>query len=217
MSLDSHSSARSSVSDWINSLKRGSDDASRKIWQRYVEQLVRAADRCLKDMPRRTVDGDDIAQEAFSGFFRGVQENRFAKLEDRDDLWQLLIALADRRAMDHMRRELGPQRGKGQTRGDSVMEHSGIRSGSGTVGFDNLAGPPITPESSEALIRLIQQSFPELADEELQRIALDRTANYSIAEIAQRHGIALRSAERKLKLIRQIIERAAGGATRHPS
>jgi DNA-directed RNA polymerase specialized sigma24 family protein len=213
MSFDSPSSAPSSVTDWIESLKRGSDDASRKIWQRYVEQLVRAADRHLKDMPRRTVDGEDIAQEAFSGFFRGVQENRLSKLEDRDDLWQVLIALADRRAMDHMRRELGPQRGQGRTRGDSAMEQSGIPSASGTMGFDNLAGPAITPESSEALIRLIQQSFPELADEELQQIALDRTANYSIAEIARRHGIAPRSAERKLKLIRHIIERAAQDRT----
>jgi len=203
------SSDGSSVTDWIDSLKRGSDDASRKIWQRYVEQLVRAADRHLKDMPRRMVDRDDIAQEAFTGFFRGVQENRFSKLEDRDDLWQLLIALADRRARDHMRRELGPQRGKGRTRGDSAMEQTGNRSASEMIGFDNVAAPPITPESSEELIRLIQLAFPELADEELQRIALDRISNYSIAEIARRHGIALRSAERKLKLIRQIIEQAA--------
>src|SRR5260221_7651602 len=108
----------SSVTEWIDELKNGGADASAKIWRRYVEQLVREADRRLKNMPRRSVEGDDIAQEAFAAFFRGVEMNHFSKLEDRQDLWQLLIMLADRRAKDHMRRQLGPQRGLGQVRGD---------------------------------------------------------------------------------------------------
>ncbi|MSR58477.1 MAG: RNA polymerase subunit sigma-70 [Planctomycetaceae bacterium] len=209
MGHDSASSARSTVSDWLESLKRGSDDASLKIWQRYVEQLVREADRRLKNLPRRAVDGEDIAQEAFAGFFRGVAANQFSKLDDRHDLWQLLITLADRRAIDHMRRELGPERGAGRVRGGSALEPPANRSGSGPAGLDKHAAPPVTPESADALIRLIQRSFPELADEELQRIVLDRAANYSVAEIAQRHGITLRTTERKLDLIRQILERAA--------
>lgn len=209
MSHDPPSSARSSVTDWIESLKRGSDDATAKIWQRYVEQLVREADRRLKDLPRRAVDGEDIAQEAFDGFFRGVREDRFSKLEDRHDLWQLLVTLADRRATDRLRRELAARHGKGHIRGDSAIGPQPDRSGSGAPGFDNVVAPLVTPESAEALIWLIQRSFPELADEELQQIALDRAANYSVAEIAERHGLALRTTERKLELIREILERAA--------
>src|SRR5262245_52849568 len=115
MSRESPSRWRSSVTEWIECLKRGScNDAACKIWQRYVEQLVREADRRLKNMPRRCVDGEDIAQEAFEAFFRGVRENRFSKLDDRDDLWQLLIMLADRRAHDFMRRELAERRGDGR-------------------------------------------------------------------------------------------------------
>lgn len=209
MSDDSNDSDHSSVTEWIGSLKRGGDDASAKIWQRYVEQLVREADRRLKNMPRRAVAGDDVAQEAFAAFFRGVEKNRFLKLEDRHDLWQVLIMLADRRAKDHLRRHLGPQRGEGQVRGDSVMRSAEDPSASVAAGFDNLAAPPVAPESAEALIRLIQRSFPELADEELQKIALDRAANYSVAEIAQRRGMSLRTAERKLELICRILTRAA--------
>jgi DNA-directed RNA polymerase specialized sigma24 family protein len=208
MSDDAPLSTQSSVTDWIAGLKRGADDASRKIWHRYVEQLVREADRRLKIMPRRVAAGDDIAQEAFAAFFRGVESNRFLRLEDRHDLWQVLIMLADRRAKDHIRRQLGPQRGAGQVRGDSVLEPPADRSVSGAAGFDIIAAPPVTPESAEALIRLIQRSFPELADEQLQRIALDRVANYSVQEIARRHGIGLRTAERKLELICQILKRS---------
>src|SRR5262245_26561831 len=106
MSHDLHLSARSSVTDWIKGLKDGQADAESKIWHRYVEQLIGDAHRRLKNLPRRVVEGEDIAQEAFAGFFRGVQEHRFSKLDDRHDLWQLLIMLVDRRAKDHLRREL---------------------------------------------------------------------------------------------------------------
>ena len=209
MSHDSPSSARSSVSDWIDSLKRGSDDASLKIWRRYVEQLVREADRRLKNLPRRAADGEDIAQQAFAAFFRGVAANRFSKLDDRNDLWQLLVMLAGRRANDHLRHELGPEHGGGRVRGDSALEQPADRSGSGAVGFDNVAAPPVTPESAEALIRLIQRTFPALDDEELQQIVLDRASNYTHVEIAERRGTSLRTIERKLALIRQIVERSA--------
>jgi len=174
--------------------------------------VVREADRRLKNLPRRAVDGEDIAQQAFAAFFRGVAANRFSQLEDRHDLWQVLVMLADRRANDHLRHELGPEHGGGRVRGDSALERQGDRSGSGAAGFDNIAAPPVTSESADALIQLIQRTFPELADEELQQIVLDRAANYSVAEIAERRGIALRTTERKLELIRQILERSAEDA-----
>lgn len=209
MSAESRDEDHSSVTEWIGGLKKGSADASAKIWHRYVEQLVHEADRRLKHMSRRAVAEDDIAQEAFAAFFHGVERQQFSKLEDRHDLWQVLIMLADRRAKDHMRCQLGPQRGLGEVRGDSVMQTVGEQTASGPVGFDNLVAPPASPESAESLIRLIQRSFPELRDEELQKIALDRAANYTVAEIADRHGISLRTAERKIELICLILKQSA--------
>jgi DNA-directed RNA polymerase specialized sigma24 family protein len=199
----------SSVTEWIGGLKRGSTDAASKIWARYVEQLVREADHRLKSIPRRAVAEEDIAQEAFAAFFRGVELQRFSDLEDRHDLWQVLIMLADRRAKDYMRRHLGPKQGGGQVHGDSILRAPGQPSASSAAGFDDLAAPPVTPESAEALIRLIQSSFPELRDELLQKIALDRAANYTVSEIAARHGIGLRSAERKIELICRILQESA--------
>jgi DNA-directed RNA polymerase specialized sigma24 family protein len=160
-------------------------------------------------MPRRVIAEDDIAQEAFAAFFRGVEMQRFSQLEDRHDLWQVLIMLADRRAKDYMRRQLGRQRGMGQVRGDSVMKSAENQSASRAVGFDNLEAPPVTPASADSLIQLIQRSFPELQDEELQRIALDRAANYTVAEIAARRGMSLRTAERKIELICRILKESA--------
>ena len=50
-------------------------------------------------------DGEDVVQQAFSEFFFQVQEGRFPKLNDRDDLWQVLAMLVDRRAKDQIRRQ----------------------------------------------------------------------------------------------------------------
>jgi len=208
MSQDFSPSSASSVTEWLHGLKAGRVDASGKIWLRYVEQLIRVAEQRLKHLPRRMIEGDDIAQEAFAGFFRGVRENSFVKLDDRCDLWQLLITLADRRATDALRRELAERRGEGRVRGDSVVSQDGDTSGAGRAGFDNIAGPPVTPDCADALIRVIQRSFPELADTELQEIALDRISGYSTEEIAKRRGVALRTVERKLAIIRQVLEQA---------
>ena len=208
MSQEFSQSSASSVTEWLHGLKAGSVEASGKIWLRYVEQLVRVAEQRLKNLPRRSLDGDDIAQEAFTGFFRGVRENSFLKLDDRCDLWQLLITLADRRATDALRRELAERRGEGQVRGDSVVSQDGDCSAVSEAGFDNIAGPPVTPDSADALILVIQRSFPELSDTELQEIALDRVSGYSTEEIAGRRGVALRTVERKLAIIRQVLEQA---------
>ncbi|MBS0262363.1 MAG: hypothetical protein JSS02_10470 [Planctomycetes bacterium] len=199
----------SSVTHWLNGLKAGEPEAATQIWNRYVEQLIREAERQLQRLPRRVVGGEDIAQEAFAAFFRGVELRRFSQLEDRHDLWQILVMLADRRAKDFIRRHLGQVRGQGQVRGDSVLQTGPEHPGSATAGFDTLAAPPIGPESAESLIRLIDHCFPELNDDGLRRIALDRAANYTVAEIAQRHSISQRSAERKLELICRIVKQSA--------
>ena len=202
-------SDHSSVTEWIGGLKRGCSDAASKIWERYVDQLIREADRRLKTAPRRAVSDEDIAQEAFAAFFRGVAGQRFSQLEDRHDLWQVLVMLADRRAKDHLRRHLGPKQGGGLVHGDSILRQAGNHSTSSGAGFDDLVAPSVTPETAEALIQLIRRSFPELRDELLQKIALDRAANYTVAEIAERHGISLRSTERKIELICRILSESA--------
>ncbi|MBS0264337.1 MAG: hypothetical protein JSS02_20540 [Planctomycetes bacterium] len=205
MNEDAGEVDQSSVTQWIDGLKAGDAQASAKIWRRYVQQLICEADRRLKALPRRVAGEEDIAQEAFAAFFQGVDAQRFVQLDDRHDLWQILIMLADRRAKDYMRRQLGPQRGGGQVRGDSALQPTGDQPASATAGFDNLASPPISPDSADSLIRLIGRSFPELKDEELQRIALDRAANYTVSEIALRHKLSVRSTERKIELICRIL------------
>ena len=61
-----------SVTRWIGHLKQGSDDAARRLWERYFGQLVRLAHARLRDRPRAAADEEDVALSAFDSFCAGV-------------------------------------------------------------------------------------------------------------------------------------------------
>lgn len=51
--------------------------------------------------PCRVADEEDVVAVAFASFCRGIAANRFAVLDDRDDLWQVLVVLTERKAVEH--------------------------------------------------------------------------------------------------------------------
>ena len=110
---DSHE--QHSVSKYIQGLKTGDEEATQKIWERFLNRLIRLADGKLKTN-RKAMDEEDVVQNAFAQFFQQVQEGRFAKLDDRNDLWQVLAMLVDRRAKDQDRHTYGG--GRTRHRGD---------------------------------------------------------------------------------------------------
>src|SRR5262249_36398416 len=71
--------------------------------------------------PRRAADEEDVALSALASFCRGAEQGRFPRLEDRDDLWALLVVIAARKAVDLRQREGRQKRGGG--RGLEEMEH----------------------------------------------------------------------------------------------
>ena len=89
-----------SVTIWIHQLRAGNSLAAQKIWEAYYYRLVCLARGKLRTMPRRGADEEDIALSAFDSFFRGVERGRFPKLDDRDDLWQVLLLITERKAFD---------------------------------------------------------------------------------------------------------------------
>src|SRR5438105_1816712 len=88
----SHESS-GSVSHWIGHLKQGDQAAAQLLWERYFARLVRLAQAKIRSVcrPGGDADGEDIAVDAFDSFCRRAAQGRFPKLNDRDDLWQLLV------------------------------------------------------------------------------------------------------------------------------
>jgi hypothetical protein len=94
-----------SVTVWLARLKSGQrDEAAWRLWQVYFDRLVRLARARLASRPRLARDAEDVALSAFDSFVRAVEAGRFPRLEDSDDLWQVLLVLTARKAGKLVRR-----------------------------------------------------------------------------------------------------------------
>lgn len=196
-----------SVTQWIGQLKAGEEAAAAKLWQRYFERLVRMASQKLRTSRRRISDEEDAALSAFDAFCRGAAHDRFPRLEDRDDLWQVLMVLTERKSIDQIRRnDLRQKRGGGRVRGESGF-HS--LEGDRAPGLDGLAGPEPTPDFAAQLAEEQDLLLERLGDDHLRAIALWKLAGYSNEEIAAKIGKTTRTVTRKLELIRTIWEQEA--------
>jgi RNA polymerase sigma factor (sigma-70 family) len=179
------SDKQETVTDWIFQLKEANDLAAQKLWERYMTSLVNLARKKLGRYPRKVADEEDVAIIVFEEFIRCAKAGRFPRLNDRQDLWQILVMITDRRAIDLKRRPIGPS-------GES----------SGAILTDAIGKEP-TPEFAHELVDLIDTLFAALADTTLQTVARLKMAAYSNAQIAEQLGCSERTVERKLNTIRE--------------
>lgn len=191
-----------SVTEWIEGLKSGDSAAAGEIWQRYIDRLVRLARAKLGTSPRRVADEEDVALSAFNDFLQGVDDGRFPRLDDRDDLWQILVMLTERKAIGQRRREQAQKRGGGQVRGESVFA-AGDADNSQRPGLAQWADSEPTPAFAVQLTEEMRRALEGLADDTQREIALGKLAGYTNKELAERLGISLRAVERKLSIIRR--------------
>ena len=104
-------SSEGSVSDWIDQLKAGDRAAAERLWERYFRRLVQVARSRLRGIPCRAADEEDVALSGFASFCRGAERGRFPQLQNRNDLWTLLILITTRKALDLIERESRQKRG----------------------------------------------------------------------------------------------------------
>jgi DNA-directed RNA polymerase specialized sigma24 family protein len=190
-----------SVSLWINQLKDGDDVAVQKLWHAYFHRLVALARTKLRGTRRRAEDEEDAALSAFDSFCRGAEHGRFPQLNNREDLWRLLVMITARKAYDLAEREGRLKRGSGQVRGDSAV---GDPSDSTSArGWEEIAGNEPTPEFAAQAVEEYRRLLEQLGDDELRAIAVWKMEGLSNEEIATRIGCAVPTVERRLRVIRK--------------
>ena len=150
-----------------------------------MTRLVDRARRKLGGTSRKIADEEDVAIIAFENFCRGAKEGRFPKLHDRDDLWQLLLMLTDRKAIDQMRK---PSQAAGESSGVDLGKLASCE-----------PAPQLAIEMSDNLTMLMQS----LKDEQLEQVVLLKLASHSNEEIAAQLDCSVRTVERKLNMIRK--------------
>src|SRR5438876_3765059 len=100
-----------SVTYWIGQLKSGDPAAAQKLWEGYFQKMVELARQKLQGLPRRAADEEDVALSAFNSFCQGAGAGRFPQLQDRNNLWPLLVAITANKAVDLLRHERRKKRG----------------------------------------------------------------------------------------------------------
>jgi DNA-directed RNA polymerase specialized sigma24 family protein len=186
-----------SVSGWLVALKQGRTDAAQPLWNTYSTRLIELARARLRNVPRRAADEEDVALSAFDSFCRGAQRGRFARLDDRDDLWQLLLVITVRKACDLAKHERRQSRGAGRVRTLSELSERG---------GDELLGTEPTPELAAQVADECRRLLGLLRDESLRSVALWKMEGHTNEEIASKLGCVRFTVDRKLRAIRRIWE-----------
>jgi hypothetical protein len=101
-----------SVTRWIGDLKSGGAAAARQLVEGYFDSLVRLARKKLGAWAGGAAeDEEDAALSAVGSFCRRAAQGRFPRLDDRDNLWRLLVVITVRKAFDQIQRQKAQKRG----------------------------------------------------------------------------------------------------------
>jgi RNA polymerase sigma factor (sigma-70 family) len=198
-------SSEGSVTRWVTALKGGDAAAAQPLWERYHRQLVSLARQKLQAARRRAADEEDVVQSAFHSFFRGVARGRFPQLDDRDNLWRLLVVITARKALDQLAREHSKRRGGGTVQGESRIYPG--ESGWDGAAIEQVVGAEPTPEFAAQVAEEYQRLLDLLGDDTLCQIAVWKMEGQTNDEVAQRLDCSRRTVARKLETIRIIWSR----------
>ncbi len=179
-------------------LKDGNREAVEPLLETYFRRLVGLARERLRGLPRGAADEEDVALSAFDSFCRRAEQGRFPRLEDRDDLWQVLGMILSRKACDLAEYERRKKRDCGQTR--SLGEN-------GPEPFSAEPDPAAAAEVADETARLLRL----LPEKLMQDIAVRKLEGYTNKEIEKLVHSSHATVGLKLSLIRKIWKKELSG------
>lgn len=186
--------AKGSVTGWLGQAQAGDAEAAQQLWQRYFGRLVALARVRMRGSPRAMADEEDVALSAFDSFYRGLEQGRFPRLHDRDNLWSLLVVITARKA-GKLKRDAGRQKRGGPRQVQAAANKDDLE-------LDEVLGREPSPEFAAQLAEECQRLLDGLPDDVARAIAVCKMEGYTNEEIATKLDCAPRTVERKLSVIR---------------
>jgi DNA-directed RNA polymerase specialized sigma24 family protein len=189
-----------SVTRWVGGLNVGDPEASRQLWERYFAELVRLARARLREAPRAAADEEDAALNAFDSLCLGAEHGRFPRLDDREDLWRVLVTITARKAADMAVHERRLKRGGGRARTEADLAATALEAG----GLERAPGHEPSPALAAMMADKFRRLHDVLSDESLRQVARLRLEGYTDREIATTLDCGLSTVERRLRTIRTL-------------
>jgi DNA-directed RNA polymerase specialized sigma24 family protein len=184
----------SSVSEWLRHLESGDGHAAQQLWDHFFDKLVRQAENRLRNCPLAATGPEDIVVSVFESLWRGAREGRLKKVQNRDELWWLLLAITHRKVVSHRRQESAQKRG-GK---NAIKRHA--------PELQEVVSDELPPDYWPAFEDECRRLLSLLRDEQLRQIAVLRLGGCSIQDICAQLVISQATAGRKLRLIRATWE-----------
>jgi len=181
-------SGMGSVSHWIAQAKEGDEQALARLHARYWPALVGLARQKLHDSPIPS-DEEDIAQEAFLGFYQAVRRQRVPQLENRHQFLALLSHIIACKACNQIKHELTDRKGGGRNRAASAILEL----------LEKSAHSPL----QEVILKDCYQKYVTGMPDSLRNFAELFLQGYTRPEIAHQLGCAERTVDRKLALVKE--------------
>jgi hypothetical protein len=170
------------------------------LWEVYWGRLVGLARQNLRGVPQWAGDQEDVALSALDSFCRSAERGRFPRLDDRNDLWHVLVLLTARKAANLRKYARAVRRG-------GLMRQV---QPAGTDDLDILAevvGDEPSPQFAAEVAEEYRCLLDALGDDVLRSIAVAKMEGYMNEEIAERLDVSLPTVERKLQRIRRIWDK----------
>ncbi|MEZ6092631.1 MAG: sigma-70 family RNA polymerase sigma factor [Pirellulaceae bacterium] len=176
-----------------DSSRQSPEAFEQRIFENYVERLLRFAKSRLPQNLNARVDPDDIVQSVFRTFFRRYDQEILSSNESLE-LWRLLASIAYRKVLKTIERHQREKRNVVYEARNSETNFSHAED------LTDVRPDPAQVNMMVDELRVLLEHLPPTG----QQIVLLRMDGHELQEIATKLSISLRSVNRILKRAKEI-------------
>jgi DNA-directed RNA polymerase specialized sigma24 family protein len=167
-----------SITRWLTEVSaRRETDRSELLWRRFGIRLVRLARHHLRGIQDRAYDEEDLALSTMNEFYRRASLGSYDKLENRDDLWRLLMKIS----LNKSRNRLRALRRIKRAAKTPVREIYPVKNAKEIDWTNTPEWLAIVAEQSEYLLRVLDDHDPSGMLQQITLMKLDGASNSQIA------------------------------------
>jgi DNA-directed RNA polymerase specialized sigma24 family protein len=194
-----------SVTRWISAMRQGDPEAIRRLVERYFGKLRKLSQERIRRGAPIFEDGEDIAIQVLTSVCQKVEEGKYPDLQNRDDLWYLMIFVAHRLVIDRRRsrKNLSLQ---SPVDLEPIPREETLEGALEAIDNDMDTFLAEDAESDFQLLEIIdcwQEMIRQIKDPVAKKVAQLKLEGHSNREIAALLDIVPRTVERKSELIEQ--------------
>jgi DNA-directed RNA polymerase specialized sigma24 family protein len=184
-----------SVSNWILGARQGDPVAIDEIVTRYFACVAKCAQSMLETNERRSACCNDIATDVLMKIARGLSSGRHRRLQNRQDLWILLISVVNEHVVKHRNNRLHLENGFPlELSITDYLSHC-------EQDLELLLSKGNRYSSLQEILIRFEDLIAVVTDQQSKDVAILKLQGYSNRDIGHELGIVAKTVDRKVNKI----------------